>query len=586
MSITLRSSFLDFLKGIAIIVIVLFHAGILTYGYLGVEVFFVLAGYLTTQSMVRAFERKDFNYWKFIRNRLVRLWPLVIMICAVSLLLGYFYMLPSNYKNVSETALGTLFFLNNFVQYITAGDYWDVSNDYKPLMHTWYLGVLFQFYLFYPLLLMITHRFTKRWKRSSIILLICFGMASLLLYLLPFISTPLNFYMLPNRFFEFAVGALVALLPTCKNKSVDNRKITASIIFLCILFVSGLDLEHTKLILILTVAITAWILYTYSYSKSIDAVESRYLHWIVELGVASYSIYLWHQVFFAFYRYIINDTLSVWEYIGLIGCSIVFGYLSYVFIERSLSSLMKAYKSAKLLIPASCFALTILIGYLSYKLYMCNGVVRDIPELEIYKDKPETWEPQFYNASVSDHDIDFPHNGKKNVLIVGDSYARDWFNVLCEAHVDSFMNMSYHYVRDAVLENRIMHADYIFLAVYGDFTPYFDYIPRIMSKHFYLVGTKRFFSTAGVIYNHYPKDAGYYHQTVLPPEDVAEVNQHDYDVFREKFIDPMKVMKNADGSYRIFTPEGKLISHDGLHLTRAGAKYYASRMNIISYFKE
>ena len=87
-------------------------------------------------------------------------------------------------------------------------------------------------------------------------------------------------------------------------------------------------------------------------------------------------------------------------------------------------------------------------------------------------------------------------------------------------------------------------------------------------------------------YNHYPKDAGYYHQTVLPPEDVAEVNQHDYDVFREKFIDPMKVVKNADGSYRIFTPERKLISHDGLHLTRAGAKYYASRMNIISYFKE
>ena len=261
--------------------------------------------------MVRAFERKDFNYWKFIRNRLVRLWPLAIMICAVSLLLGYFYMLPSNYKNISETALGTLFFLNNFVQYITAGDYWDVSNDYKPLMHTWYLGVLFQFYLFYPLLLMITHRFTKQWKRSSIILLICFGMASLLLYLLPFISTPLNFYMLPNRFFEFAVGALVALLPTCKEKRVDNRKITASIIFLCILFVSGLDLEHTKLILILTVAITAWILYTYSYSKSIDAVESRYLHWIVELGVASYSIYLWHQVFFAFYRYILEFGISL-----------------------------------------------------------------------------------------------------------------------------------------------------------------------------------------------------------------------------------------------------------------------------------
>ena len=146
MSSTSRSYVIDSLKGLAIIAVIFFHIGLLTFGYLGVEIFLVLAGFLTAKSIIRAFEENKFSYWKFIQNRLVRLWPLAIIICVVSLVLGYFVMLPDNFKNLSETVLGTLSFTNNFIQYITARNYWDVSNDYKPLMHTWYVGILFQFY--------------------------------------------------------------------------------------------------------------------------------------------------------------------------------------------------------------------------------------------------------------------------------------------------------------------------------------------------------------------------------------------------------------------------------------------------------
>ena len=118
MSSAPRSYFIDNLKGVAIIAVIFFHIGLLTFGYLGVEIFLVLAGFLTTKSIICAFEEDKFSYWKFIQNRLVRLWPLAIIICAVSLVLGYFVMLPDNFKNLSETVLGTLSFSNNFIQYI------------------------------------------------------------------------------------------------------------------------------------------------------------------------------------------------------------------------------------------------------------------------------------------------------------------------------------------------------------------------------------------------------------------------------------------------------------------------------------
>ena len=139
-----RSYSLDMLKGMAIVAVILFHAGIFNYGYLGVEVFLVIAGYLTTKSIIKQYDNNKFSYWHFLVARIVRLWPLVLSVSMVSLVIGYFTMLPTNYKNTAETALGSSIFMNNFIQYITAGDYWDAANEYKPLIHTWDVGLIFQ----------------------------------------------------------------------------------------------------------------------------------------------------------------------------------------------------------------------------------------------------------------------------------------------------------------------------------------------------------------------------------------------------------------------------------------------------------
>lgn len=577
MSSTSRSYVIDSLKGLAIIAVIFFHIGLLTFGYLGVEIFLVLAGFLTAKSIIRAFEENKFSYWKFIQNRLVRLWPLAIIICVVSLVLGYFVMLPDNFKNLSETVLGTLSFTNNFIQYITARNYWDVSNDYKPLMHTWYVGILFQFYVVYPLLLVLMHRFTKQWKRSSIILSTCIGFASLILYLLPFIPQPIDFFMLPSRMFEFMLGAVIAFLPySDSEKSCINKKIIAAIAILSLILATGFDIDQAKIILILTVALTGWILY--KTSQTTDVSTGWNIQWLVKIGAASYSIYLWHQVVFAFYRNTISDSFSLWEYVGLISGSIILGFLSFLFVEKPLSSFIKSQKHAKRIILLCCVVSTTFLGYISYKIYVHKGVVRDIPALEIYKDKPETWEPQAYNANVYNYDIDFPSNGKKNILIVGDSYARDWYNILCEAHVNSRMNLSYHDQQDSILNDRIKYADYVFLASSKDMSLFFKYLPKMMRKQFYIIGTKRFFYSPGVIYNSSPKQVEIY-------DDIVETNKAYAEEFQDSYIDIMAALKTKDDMCLIVTPDNKLISHDGIHLTKAGAKYIASKLDIDSYFK-
>ena len=100
-----RSYFIDFVKGFSIVAIILYHCGLLPNGYLGVDIFLVVAGFLTTKSILVSFERNDFTYKKFLENRLLRLWPLLLLICAVSLLAGYFLMLPENFENTCETVV-------------------------------------------------------------------------------------------------------------------------------------------------------------------------------------------------------------------------------------------------------------------------------------------------------------------------------------------------------------------------------------------------------------------------------------------------------------------------------------------------
>lgn len=581
-----RNTTLDLFKGIAILAVILYHAGLLSYGYLGVEVFLVIGGYLITKSIMRFYEHGHFNYFDFLCGRLLRLWPLAIIISAVSLFGGYFTMLPDAYKNTCETAVGTCTFTNNYIQYITAGDYWDTANEYKPLMHTWYLGIIFQFYVLYPLVFMLCHRFTKNFVRASRIVLMIVFSCSVLFFILPGIDTAVTFYLLPARLYEFAAGGIVALLGMEQEETRNNHKVMATFLFFVIILLCVNDAyDMAKVRLMLTVALSVLIILYSEKNVEYSPLDGfKFLSVFVPLGVASYSLYLWHQVIFAFYRYAFNNELTIVDYLLIIGISLLFGYFSYQYVEKRIANFTKRSKLRTNSVVSLCALFTGLISIVSIHYYRVKGVVRDIPELDVYVNNPASWEPQQYNASITDnYEKEFPpKNGKKNVLVVGDSFARDWMNVLLESNIGDSVNLVYSKDIAKDLRSKIAQADIVFLANHGKADKYIDYLPAMMKKQFYRIGDKSYGRGIGVVYNH-RRDNVYYQQTILYQE--LQTDEEECLEFQGMYINMMDSIRNADGSICVFTPDKKLISHDGLHLTRAGAKRYAELINVKSLLK-
>lgn len=359
-----RSVLLDFLKGVAIIAVILYHAGIFVYGYLGVEIFLVIGGYLITKSIMRNYENGSFLYFDYFCKRLIRLWPLALIISAVSLIIGYFVMLPMIYKNVCETVVGTSTFTNNFVQFITSGNYWDPSNNLKPLMHTWYIGLMFQFYVIYPLAFIITKAFSKRqWIRNVNIILYVVFFLSLAYYCVPQISEANKFFLLPARLFEFTIGGIIAL-NTYHIKEQEYRitPVIGGVLLLLLLLCINFDLEINQIRLLMTVLVVSVLLINEEKYESIISqskfFQSRFAWVIVKFGVASYSLYLWHQVILAFYRNTIQEDFAVIDYVATIVLSVIVGFISYYLIERSFTRVSKKSKRKSFLILAfSCVSL-------------------------------------------------------------------------------------------------------------------------------------------------------------------------------------------------------------------------------------
>ena len=149
---------IDYMKTLGIIGVLLFHVGLIKNGYLGVEVFFVVSGFLMIQGMNQSLNENSFNLIKYIFKRIATFWPLVAVAGLVSLGLGYFCMLPDDYENLSESVIASNVFANDILQAITTKNYWDIVNTYKPLMHTWYISVLVQSIVFISILLWVVSK--------------------------------------------------------------------------------------------------------------------------------------------------------------------------------------------------------------------------------------------------------------------------------------------------------------------------------------------------------------------------------------------------------------------------------------------
>lgn len=570
-----RLAYLDALKAVAIIVVVLCHAGFLRYGYLGVDVFLVLSGFFVTKGL----EGK--KYFGFVGGRILRLLPVLLVAGLVAMAVGWFTMLPDDYENLSESVVATNLFANNILSAITTGDYWNIANEYKPLMHTWYVGLLMQFCLVYPLLFYLA-KLDKGTPRRTLLVII--GSLALLSLFVFFTGNndAHRFYYLPARFFEFAVGGIVALVYEPSRERVFHPTFS----YLCYAFLLALMFVGLRIVpdaarLVLVVGLTAVLV------MSGGALENRVTsnRVLAAVGVASYSIYVWHQVLIAFYRYIFGNQFTLWSYLLLFVAVGVVSWISYRVIERGVSQALESGKGRRGVYVVAVSLFVLLTSFAGW-VYMNAGVVRDVPELGIsLQDRHRRLNVEYTERGYQ-YDRPFVSSDKPHWLIVGNSFGRDFVNVILESHIADDVEVSFtDDIGKSRMDERLAAADLVFVARRGYNRRFVTdvevkcWAAGISPERVIVVGDKSFGENNGHVYaKRYRPD--YFEQGVEPEggERFLERNKRYREFYGERFMDMMDMVTDGSGLVQVFTPEHRFISADGKHLTAAGARFYAERI--------
>lgn len=565
---------LDVLKGLAIIAVVLYHAGWCKSGYLGVDLFFVLNGYLVIPKVLRDIEERRLHYFSFLEKKIFRLLPIVLLVSGLSLAIGYWGMLPHDLRFLSEETVAASVFMNNVLQAITTQNYWAAIYQ-KVLMHTWFLGVLFQFYVVFPLLMLLM----RRWMKVSLIVL---TLISLLLYLLPIDSIGDKYYLLPYRFFEIAIGGLVAVRSPKISRSLKY------ISFLGLLFmiffgaftigerampynlVGGTNSIREsflprEVLVILTVLFAVLSCLQYRSEKKWTDLASH-SKMIAPLGRMSLSVFLWHQPLFAFYRYFFADELSSGMLICLIGLALLLSVFTYNYIEKRITINR---------ISRLCLILSFLIvNAFALWIYQKGGIVRDIPELDIIEGATDPMFFENYTDRIYEYDHEFTQDkSKKKILVIGNSFARDFANILLESPLKDSIQLSYHYgIEDCPL-SRVRQCDRIYFFGWKHEVPSDIWQNLKQDSEIWGIGTKNHGTSNGIFYkNRYRGD--YFSQRTTIRQDFYTINNLLHKEWQDKYVDLLRLTLQSDSVVPVFTPSLYFITYDSYHLTPSGTRYY------------
>ena len=570
---------LDLLKGLAIIAVVLYHAGWCKSGYLGVDVFLVINGYLVVPKVMNEIASGQFRYFSFLEKKLFRLLPLVLLVSAFALCVGYMDMLPFDFRFLSEEVVASSVFANNILQSVTTQNYW-AAIYHKVMMHTWFLGVLFQFYIIFPLLMMVF----RKWMKSTLILL---TILSLLLYLTPIDTIADKYYLIHYRFFELSIGGLIAL-KTNRGSSLLSYVSLLGILLMISLgaFTIGerampYNLEGgtntiresfmpRELILILTVLFTTIFVFCNKQESRISSVAQNSKN-LSPLGRMSLSIFLWHQPFLAFYRYFYADEISFPVLLGIIAITLSLSFFTYFILEK---------KIQPNIFSRCCLLLSfIAMNAFSLWVYSIGGAVRDVPELGIRKGDADPKVFERYTDRIYDYDKEFSADStKKRVLVIGNSFARDFANILLESSIADNIQLSYHYDFENCPLSRVRQCDRIYFFGWKHQVPEEVWQNLRPKSEIWGVGTKNHGTSNGIFYKNRHRE-GYFAQRASINPDYFVVNRILQDQWQGHYVDLLSLTLMPDSTVPVFTPDNLFLTYDGRHLTPDGIRFYANMMD-------
>ncbi len=355
---------IDGLRAVAVIAVLLFHAGIarVSGGFTGVDVFFVISGYLITGIILADIAKGRFSIAHFYERRIRRILPALYTVLVGASIATYVLVPPDQFREFGESLIATAFFSSNVLFWHQSG-YFRAPAEMKPLLHTWSLAVEEQFYLLYPLFLWgVSRYFRKRYR--PVLLVLFFLSCALSIYAVQHFQNA-AFYLAPSRAWELLLGGMLAvpvLPPLRHRRTADVLSIIglASILFGFVMLSRASTFPGLNA-LYPTIG-TALIIYT---GSEIETPVSRLLSLrpVVFIGLISYSLYLWHWVLIVLLKYYVARPLAGPEIALILLGSVGLAVLSWHFIENPFRGRQPVIQSRRLLFTGALAMSLAVVGF-------------------------------------------------------------------------------------------------------------------------------------------------------------------------------------------------------------------------------
>jgi peptidoglycan/LPS O-acetylase OafA/YrhL len=367
---------IDGLRAIAVVPVVFYHANVVGFsgGFIGVDVFFVISGFLITTIIKDEVEARHFSIVGFYERRARRILPALLAVMVASIVVGWFMLAPVDYAHMAWSIMAALLFVSNVWFWKNSGGYFDGATDYLPMLHTWSLAVEEQFYIVFPLLLILIYRTSQRLILPVIVSAVAVSLV-LSVWAMPRMPSA-SFYLLPTRFWELGLGALLALGLLRVSVHQGFREGAAVVGLLAIMvpiFVYDSATNFPGLTALPPVFGAALIIWA---GMPGSTLVGRVLSFrpVVFIGLLSYSLYLWHWPIMAFCRerlFTVHFS-ALWQ-VATVVLSFLAAWISWRFIERPFRSREYRLLSGRGRIFGIAAASMVFIGSFSYAVVSTSG---------------------------------------------------------------------------------------------------------------------------------------------------------------------------------------------------------------------
>lgn len=453
---------IDGLRALAVLPVIFFHGGFETFtgGFVGVDIFFVISGYLITSIILFEIKSDQFQIINFYERRARRIIPALFVVMLTCLPFSWFILMPEDLEAFSKSLIAVSLFSSNFLFWHTSG-YFDIAAELNPLLHTWSLAVEEQYYILFPIFLLLAWQYSRRWIT---LILSVIMITSLLAAQWGSGKIPtFTFFMLPTRGWELLIGALVALylartieLDIKKNIANQILSLLGVLLIFYAVFVFDKETPFPSFYTLVPTIGTALII---CFSENTYIGKLLSCKPIVTIGLMSYSAYLWHQPLIAFGRHAdLGEPTIIFSSI-LVVATFILAYFTWRYVEipcRNRTG-FKRINLILLVIIGTCFFVAIgLTGYINqgFKRYYFDNRLND-KEKEVFKvlsihtkgnlysEMYDNGNCIFWDKTVNDiFEKRFQQCAMKYgeaVLVLGDSHAMNIYNSLAVTKFSNFL---------------------------------------------------------------------------------------------------------------------------------------------------